>query len=209
MEDQIPFYGSQQQRLFQIERYAMDAPGKVVQYLNANLPRGVIMDLGAGDGYTANKIEGRTILCVEPSSGMVNFKNNPYWLKGTAENLPFHDNYLDGAYSTWAYFLPGVEKLAGLNEVERACKDGARIIIIDNAGEDEFTRFANDPIHEGPEFYLENGFQMEIIETVWKFRNEQDCFEIMSLFFPKNFYKSDVKLQYSYRVAAYNKIVQS
>lgn len=48
MEDQIPFYGSQQQRLFQIERYAMDAPGKVVQYLNANLPRGVIMDLGAG-----------------------------------------------------------------------------------------------------------------------------------------------------------------
>lgn len=208
MEDQISFYGSQQQRLFQIERYAMDAPGKVVEYLNKKLPRGLVMDLGAGDGYTANKIEGRTVLCVEPSSGMVIYDNNPLWLKGTAENLPFHDNYLDGAYSTWAYFLPGVEKLSGLKEVERVCKDRSKIIIIDNAGGDEFTSFAQEPIHEGPEFYLENGFELEVIESVWQFENEQDCLDLMSLFFPDKFSKDDVNLQYSYRVAAYSKIVQ-
>ncbi|MDK1017416.1 MAG: hypothetical protein QGD95_07980 [Actinomycetota bacterium] len=67
----IPFYGVDNREMFEIEREAMDRPGKVVEALNAILPdEGVILDIGAGDGFTGQRLAtpGRTIVGIEPDS---------------------------------------------------------------------------------------------------------------------------------------------
>lgn len=67
----IPFYGVDNREMFEIEREAMDRPGKVVEALNAILPdEGVVLDIGAGDGFTGQRLAtpGRTIVGIEPDS---------------------------------------------------------------------------------------------------------------------------------------------
>jgi hypothetical protein len=70
----IPFYGAENRKLFAIERDSMDRPGKVVGALDAILPsRGVLLDIGAGDGFTAERLttESRSVVAVEPATGMI------------------------------------------------------------------------------------------------------------------------------------------
>jgi len=205
MDDQIPFYGSQNQRLFAIERTSMDRQGKVIDFLNNHLPEGLVLDIGAGDGYTAKRITAAEVICLEPSTEIANFANNKIWTRGSAEHMPFHDNYFDGAYSTWAYFLPGIDKSRGLVEAERVVKGRGTLIVIGNAGGDEFCSLAPKPISEGPEFYLENGFSMSYIETTFEFESLDDAFALMSLYFGNRITKANIKLEYEYRVAAYTK----
>jgi hypothetical protein len=49
----IPFYGADDPAMFAIERAAMDRDGLVVRALDGLLPRGRVLDVGAGDGFTA------------------------------------------------------------------------------------------------------------------------------------------------------------
>ncbi len=209
MKDQIQFYGSENRELFAIERASMDRCGKVVEFLNNNLPVGMVLDIGAGDGHTASQIINSEIICLEPAPGIVNFSNNRLWAKGTAENIPFHNNYFDAAYATWAYFLPGVEKTKGLKEVERVVKPGGKIIIIDNAGGDEFTSYAESRITESISFYTENGFSLSYINTAFEFTSKDDALSLMTFFFGNKFNKTSIKLTYSFRVAAYMKTCTS
>ena len=44
----IPFYGAENWDLFEIERAAMDRPGKVIRYLDEVLPDGDVLDIGTG-----------------------------------------------------------------------------------------------------------------------------------------------------------------
>lgn len=61
----IPFYGVDNREMFEIEREAMDRPGKVVEALNAILPdEGVVLDIGAGDGFTGQRL---AVLLLESS----------------------------------------------------------------------------------------------------------------------------------------------
>lgn len=205
MQDQIDFYGASQRELFAIERESMDRQGKVIARLNQVLPQGTLLDIGAGDGYTAKRIQNRTIVCLEPASGMVNFDNTALWVKGTAEAMPFHNHSFDAAYATWAYFLPGQDKTKGLQEAERVVKPGGRLVIVDNAGEDTFCSLAADPIFEGPDFYLQNGFTQEIIETAFEFKTHDEAYRLMSLYFGEAIQRETVQLEYDYRVALYIK----
>ncbi|HUR50352.1 MAG TPA: class I SAM-dependent methyltransferase [Acidimicrobiales bacterium] len=69
----IPFYGAQDRRLFDIERAAMDRPGRVIAALDELLPRhGVVLDVGAGDGFTAERLttSERSVTALEPAAGM-------------------------------------------------------------------------------------------------------------------------------------------
>ena len=69
----IPFYGVDLPDLFAIERAAMDRPGRVIHRLDRLLPSGTIADIGAGDGFTAQKLQRpqRRIVAVEPARGMI------------------------------------------------------------------------------------------------------------------------------------------
>ena len=209
MKDQIPFYGSENRELFAIERASMDRHGKVIEFLNNNLSKGLVLDIGAGDGHTASKIINSEVICLEPAPGIVDFCNNKLWARGTAENIPFHNNYFDAAYATWAYFLPGVKKAKGLQEVERVVKPGGKIIIIDNAGGDEFTSYAPSRIAESTNFYSANGFSVSYINTAFEFSSKNDALSLMRFFFGNKFDETSVKLTYSFRVAAYMKTCSS
>ena len=74
MHDYIHFYGTDNPELFEIERRSMDRKEKVIQYLEKQLPRGRIADIGAGDGFTAKRLlQDRNLICIEPSDTLPNF----------------------------------------------------------------------------------------------------------------------------------------
>lgn len=207
-KDYIHFYGSDNLNLFHIERKAMDKKGLVVSRLNEILPMGKIVDIGAGNGFTAAKLmKGRKITCVEPSTTLPDFSIPVEWVKGTAEQMPFHDGTFDAGYSTWAYFLPGVDKFKGLAEVSRVIKKGGKLVIVDNAGDDEFCSFSDAIIHSDMDFYLNHGFQGEIVETAFEFDNLHEAQALMGAFFGADKMKSSIKLKYEYRVIIYQKTI--
>ena len=209
MKDYIPFYGSKNKELFAIERYAMDKGGKVIAALDKILPRGRVLDIGAGNGFTANRLaHNRLIVCVEPSPTLPDFSQPVTWVKATAETLPFHENYFDAAYSTWAYFLNGVDMLPGLKAATSCIRDQGILAIVDNAGNDEFTSFASQPITADCEWFKKHGFEMEIIETAFEFNSLEDAEKLMTAFFGAEAMKDNLKLVYGYKVAIFTKTIK-
>jgi len=176
-EDIIKFYGGEKPELFEIERRCMDRDGKVIDYLQNKLPFGKILDIGAGNGYTAEKLQHpqRQIIALEPDSKMIDPTKNIIWVKGVAQNLPFHDKIFDAVYSTWAFFFPdiGAEKIdKGVNEIERVIKPDGKVFIIDNAGNDEFSSFSERYIgneNQDFDYWSKKGFKKTIINTHFKF----------------------------------------
>ena len=209
MEDYIPFYGTDYPELFEIERKAMDRDGKVISNLNYMLPKGRVLDIGAGNGFTANRLvqEDRHITCLEPSPTLPNFKLDVSWVKATAESMPFHDGYFHGAYATWAYFLPGVDKQKGLEEAKRVVCRGGSIIIVDNLGKDEFTSFAKKNIVTDGQFYKDNGFESQIVETSFRFDTLEEAEKLMTAFFGKEAMAGNLKLEYQFKVVIYELII--
>lgn len=69
----IGFYGAKHPSLFEIERRCMDRDGLVIQYLDRELPEGFVLDVGAGNGFTAIRLcsSSRTVVALEPDRGMV------------------------------------------------------------------------------------------------------------------------------------------
>src|SRR5262245_9942101 len=106
--------------MFAIERRAMDRDGMVLETLDAMLPPGRILDVGAGDGFTAEALgRGRSIVALEPSEGMVGGRSLR-WVRGEAEHLPFRDGSVQGGYATWAYFFTrDWDPTAGIAELDR------------------------------------------------------------------------------------------
>jgi len=206
MKDYIHFYGTDDSELFALERQAMDRQGKVIAFLDRTLPRGRIMDIGAGNGYTASYLlSNRNIVCVEPSETLPDFTKPLTWVKATAETLPFHHGYFDAAYATWAYFLPGVDKSIGLRVATNCIRQGGQLIIVDNAGEDEFTSFANDPITSDFAWYADNGFDAHFIDTSFEFDCLDDAERLMSTFFGRETMRGQIRQSYTFRVVAYVK----
>jgi ubiquinone/menaquinone biosynthesis C-methylase UbiE len=138
----IPFYGADNPRLFAIERRCMDRAGKVIDYLNNLLPNGMILDIGAGNGFTAQKLTHlqRRIVALEPAGGMIDRQVSLPWTQGVAQELPFKANSFSGAYATWAYFFPTYNEYGtyGLKEIHRVVMPDHPLVIVDNAGGDEF-----------------------------------------------------------------------
>ena len=182
----IPFYGAQDRELFGIERAAMDRPGHVLARLAELLPAGPVLDVGAGDGFTASGLttSARTVVPLEPAQGMVDSGRVMPWVLGDAEHLPFRDGSFSAAYSTWAYFFPRYfDVTAGLAELERVVHPGGPIAIVDNAGDDEFCAMADRPIHADLDFWRTAGFEIEVIETAFVFESMADAARLLVMFF--------------------------
>jgi len=184
----------------------MDRQGKVIAYLDETLPPGCILDIGAGNGYTAfHLLSNRNIVCLEPSETLPDFTKPLTWVKATVESLPFHRGYFDAAYATWAYFLPGVDKSTGLRMVTNCIRQCGQLIIVENAGEDEFTSFANNPIASDFAWYAENEFDKHFIDTSFEFDCLDDAERLMGFFFGRETMRGQIKQSYSFRVVAYVK----
>lgn len=201
----IPFYGVDRPELFAIERAAMDRPGRVIERLDRLMPPGTIADIGAGDGFTAERLgrADRTIVCVEPVRGMIRTDRRLTWVQGDAAHLPIRDASLDGAYATWAYFFSRgpLDPTPGIAELHRTVRPGGPLVIADNAGGDEFTALADTDLSADPSFWRRQGFGVEIVETAFAFESSTDAWRLLDFYFDG--IESAPTSEFTYRVALF------
>ncbi|WP_368505584.1 class I SAM-dependent methyltransferase [Alkalihalophilus sp. As8PL] len=205
--DIIPFYGGERPELFEIERRCMDRQGKVIEALDHLLPNGMVLDIGAGNGFTAEKLQSnqRTIVAIEPDPLMIDSTKAIIWSKGTAQDVPFHTNTFDAAYSTWAFFFEGVADLEkGLDEMKRIVKEDGLLVIIDNYGEDEFCSLSKNPIASNVYYWVNKGFEYQIIHTSFSFDSVEEARKLLSFYFGENAASID-KTEFEYKVAMFIK----
>ena len=180
----IPFYGADDPAMFAIERGAMDRDGLVVRALDELLPNGRVLDVGAGDGFTAERLAaGRRIVALEPSAAMIGART-PTWVGGDAEHLPFDDGSFDGAYATWAYFFSrDWDATPGIRELDRVVRPGGPLAIADNLGGDAFASMADGDISADPAWWAAQGFRTHVIETAFRFDDLDDARRLLGFFF--------------------------
>lgn len=205
----IPFYGASDPAMFEIERRCMDRDGIVIRRINEFLPDGLVLDVGAGDGFTAQQLTrpGRTVIALEPAFGMIRRDRKLPWIRAGAPDFPIADRSMAGAYATWAYFfagLPGVD--AGLDALYRAVQPGGPIVIADNAGEDEFLALAANPpaFASDHAWWRARGFSMEIVPTVFRFDSLAEAQTLLGFYFGERG-RANKKLELSYNVAIYQR----
>jgi SAM-dependent methyltransferase len=182
----IPFYGSERPDLFAIERAAMDRPGKVLDALDRLLPAGRVLDVGAGNGFTAERLRtpDRTIVPLEPDPGMMDDAVALPWVLGEAAHLPFADATFDGAYATWAYFFSrDWDPTPGIEELHRVVESGGPLVIVDNLGGDEFATFTDRDLSADPSFWAAKGFATEAIDTVFEFDDLDQARTLLEFYF--------------------------
>ena len=181
----IPFYGAEDPELFAIERRAMDRDGLVLAALDRLLPAGRVLDVGAGDGFTAATLsDRRTIVALEPSAGMIARTDVLTWVRGEAEHLPFADGTFDGAYATWAYFFSrDWDPAPGIAELDRVVRPDGPLAIVDNLGGDDFCAMAESDISADPGFWADQGFACEPIDTAFRFDDLEEAKRLLRFFF--------------------------
>jgi SAM-dependent methyltransferase len=180
----IPFYGADDPAMFAIERGAMDRDGRVVRALDELLPAGRVLDVGAGDGFTAERLrDGRRIVALEPNAGMIGVRSLA-WVRGDAERLPFADGSFDAAYATWAYFFSrDWDPTPGIRELDRVVRGDGALAIVDNLGGDAFASMAEQDISADPEWWAAHGFDTHVIETAFRFDDLDDARRMLGFFF--------------------------
>jgi SAM-dependent methyltransferase len=205
----IPFYGANDPAMFEIERRCMDRDGIVVGRIDELLPDGLVLDVGAGDGFTAQRLTrpGRTVIALEPAAGMIRRDRHLPWVQGAAPDLPFADRSMAGAYATWAFFfagLPGVD--AGLAALHRAVQASGPIVIADNAGNDEFLDLAPNPtaFASDHDWWRKRGFSVEIVHTAFRFDTLAEAQTLLGFYFGERG-RANEKLVLSYNVAIYRR----
>ena len=181
----IPFYGSDEPELFAIERRAMDRDGLVIHALHQLLPPGRVLDVGAGDGFTAERLgAGRSIVALEPSADMLARADPPLRVRGEAEHLPFVEAAFDGAYATWAYFFTrDWDPAPGIAELDRVVGPGGQLAIVDNLGGDAFAAMAEADISADPAAWQALGFTFDVIETAFRFEDLEEAERLLGFFF--------------------------
>ena len=205
--DVIKFYAGEDPEMFEIERRCMDRDGKVIDYLNKHLPNGLILDVGAGNGFTAEKLTtpDRLIIPMEPDEKIIDPQKELVWIKGVAQHLPFHNKVFNGAYSTWAFYFPsmGAEQVKdGINELKRVVKKDGTILIVNNAGSDEFSTLADKEIgnfESDNKFWESVGFSYTIIDTSFRFDNVEEAQKLLGFYFGEKGKQVD-KTEFQYRV---------
>lgn len=204
----IPFYGGEYPHLFAIERRCMDRDGKVIAHLDAVLPAGVVLDIGAGNGWTARRLHTaqRSIVPLEPDRRMLDPTVPLPWVVGVAQRLPFADHTFAAAYATWAFFFDGIADVEdGLREVERVVVAGGLMIVVDNAGDDEFCALSPHPISSDRTWWESRGWTTTIIETAFRFDTLAEANELLTFYFGPAVGQSNRKTELHYRVAVYQR----
>ena len=162
--------------------------------------------LGAGNGFVASTLSSakRTVVPLEPDPKMIDTVKPLLWSRGVAQDIPFCDDVFQDAYATWAFFLSGVpNKGRGLSEMLRVVNDGGPLVIVDNAGRDEFCSFAENPISDDGSWYIARGFNRTILDTSFRFDSIEEAKDLMGFYFGSQAADAIRSTVVGYRVAAY------
>jgi len=207
----VRFYGPDYPDMFEIERRCMDADGLVIRHLDSELRDGLVLDVGAGNGFTAFRLRSpaRQVVALEPDPGMVDSGLPLPWVRGLAQDLPFPSNTFRAAYATWAFFLTGVPGTdRGLEELHRVVRNGGNLIIVDNAGDDEFSSLATRSTASDPDWWRERGFDETIIHTSFRFDSLEEANRLIGFYFGEEAAARNTRTEIEYRVIAYSTTVQ-
>lgn len=97
------------------------------------MPKGVVLDVGCGDGYYARLLEARgaEVVCLDPLAGHLSVKEVSHFVAGVAEHLPFRSRSVD--YSLAMFSLRDfLDKAKGLHEMKRVSRRAVIILDIFN-----------------------------------------------------------------------------
>ncbi len=186
----------------------MDRDGVVIAHLQSLLPDGKVLDIGAGDGHTAAQLttEDRLVIPCEPAPKMIDAQKEFLWVTAVAQELPFRSCGFAGAYATWAYFFPGAGYGEdGLAEANRVVEPGGQIVVVDNAGDDEFSGLFERKIASDPVWWSNRGFNCEVVETEFRFDSVEEAERLLEFFWNFNGRRNgaEAKRIVEFRVAIY------
>ena len=203
----IPFYGADDPAMFAIERRAMDRDGLVIAALDALLPAGRSLDVGAGDGFTAARLlrSGREVVAMEPDAGMIAAATPLAWVRGDAAHLPFRASSFDAGYATWAYFFSrDWDPTPGIAELDRVVAAGGPLAIVDNLGGDAFAAMADADISADPSFWAAQGFELREIDTSFRFDDVAEAETLLGFFFGERG-RRNAALEIGFRVGMFTR----
>lgn len=207
----IRFYGSEHPAMFEIERRCMDRGGLVIRHLDSELPQGLVLDVGAGNGFTAIRLRSpaRQVVALEPDPGMVDSGLPLPWVRGLAQDLPFRSNTFHAAYATWAFFFDGVPDIdEGLAELRRIVKSNGKIIVVDNAGDDGFSSLTTRNTASDPGWWRERDFDETLIHTSFRFDSLEEANRLLGFYFGAEAAAGNTRTEIEYRVVAYSTTVR-
>jgi ubiquinone/menaquinone biosynthesis C-methylase UbiE len=222
----IPFWGPEQLDLLDLMAQAIDPEQRISTAMQviAPLDGRALLDIGAGVGD-------RTILyarlaahvyALEPDADALpilrgriksSLASNVTVVPAGAAAIPLEDNCTDVAYATWAYFFgPGSEP--GLLEVERVVRPGGDIVVVQNYGHDELSRFwapMESECEGWPPWFAGHGFSCQVVDTVWRFRTQDEALAVLEFLWGERaraYVLEHDKLEFGYKVAVYHRPVE-
>ena len=96
----------------------------------AHLPRGRVLDLGAGTGAADADMGDREVVALDPAVEMLGLNRRQCRVAGVGESLPFRDGAFDGVFS--AYVFRNLSSVVGtLGEIRRVLRPGGVAAIVD------------------------------------------------------------------------------
>ena len=207
----VPFYGGKAPETFAIERRCMDRDGVVIDHLDRRLPAGRVLDIGAGNGYTAARLTtaARRIVPLEPSLAMIDRSAALPWVCAVGQDLPFRPASFSAAYATWAYFFPDFfdQNLVGLSQVGQVVDGDGPLFVVDNAGQDQFCRLFVRDISSNRAWWRDQGFSCQILTTCYRFDYMEEAETLLSFYWRHNGRAAGAvpQLELEYKVAVYRK----
>jgi SAM-dependent methyltransferase len=219
----IPFWGPDQKELFSLMAQALDPEHAITaaMYALAPIKGRVLLDVGAGTGdRTIPYAElAAHVFALEPAPAALPLLRDRIQSSGAsnvtvlpvgAEAIPLEDNCADVAYATWSYFFgPGSEP--GLFEAERVVRPGGDLVIVQNHGHDELSRFwapTESECQTWPPWFAERGFDCEIVDTVWRFRSQDEALAVLEFLWgeqARRYVLEHERVQFGYKVAVYHR----
>lgn len=92
----------------------------------------------------------------------------------------------------------------GLAKLNRVVKNDGKIIIVDNAGDDEFSALAGKSTGSDPRWWRNRGFEPTVIQTSYRFDSLEEASRLLGFYFGDAVAHRNSRTEIEYKVAIYS-----